>query len=80
YSPGEFHLPLNYAPRPTSLARRWFTDEAIERNLDLREQAQLDDGGWMFNWGQWNPAAVFEWRGSVTIDTLAQLRAYGRMG
>lgn len=80
YSPGEYHLPLNYAPRPTSLARCWFTNKAIERNLDLREQAQLDDGGWMFNWGQWNPAAVFEWRGSVTIDTLAMLRAFGRMG
>jgi hypothetical protein len=80
YSPGEYHLPLNYAPRPTSLARRWFSDEVIAHNLDLREQAQLDDGGWMFNWGQWNPAAVFEWRGSVTVETLAMLRAYGRMG
>ena len=80
YSPGEYHLPLNYAPRPTSLARSWFADKDIERNLDLCERAQLDDGGWMFTWGQWNPAAVFEWRGSVTIETLAMLRAYGRIG
>ena len=80
YSPGEYHFSLNYATRPTSLARRWFADGVIEHNLDLREQAQLDDGGWMFNWGQWNEAAVFEWRGSVTIETLAMLRAYGRIG
>jgi hypothetical protein len=80
YSPGEYHFPLNYATRPTSLARRWFSDDVIAHNLDLREQAQLDDGGWMFNWGQWNAATTLEWRGSITIDTLAMLRAYGRMG
>ena len=33
YAPGEFHYPLDYAQRPSSLARRWFTDREIEQNL-----------------------------------------------
>jgi hypothetical protein len=79
YGPGELHTPLNYATRPESLARRWFTDAEIEHNLDLRERAQQPDGGWMFDWGQWNPASTLEWRGVVTIEALALLRAYGRL-
>jgi hypothetical protein len=79
YGPGEIHTPLNYAPRPTSLARRWFTDEEIAHNLDLYEREQQTDGGWMFNWGQWNAASTLAWRGVVTIEALALLRAYGRL-
>jgi hypothetical protein len=33
----------------------------------------------MFNWGQWNAASTLAWRGALTVDTLALLRAYGRM-
>lgn len=79
YGPGEIHTPLNYAPRPTSLARRWFSDAEIAHNLDLREREQQPDGGWMFNWGQWNVASTLAWRGALTVDTLALLRAYGRI-
>ncbi len=79
YGPGEIHTPLNYATRPTSLARRWFSDAEIDHNLDLREREQQEDGGWMFNWGQWNAASTLAWRGALTVDTLALLRAYGRM-
>jgi hypothetical protein len=79
YGPGEFHTPLNYATRPTSLARRWFSDAEIAHNLDLREREQQPDGGWMFDWGQWNAASTFNWRGIVTIESLALLRAYGRI-
>jgi hypothetical protein len=78
YGPGEVHTPLDYAPRPTSLARRWFTDEEIERSLDALEGEQGEDGGWSFRWREWNPATSIEWRGRVTIDALNRLRAYGR--
>jgi len=79
YGPGEIHTPLNYAPRPSSLARRWFSDAEIENNLDFCEREQQADGGWMFNWGQWNAATTLAWRGALTVDTLALLRAYGRL-
>jgi hypothetical protein len=79
YAEGEFHTPLNYAPRPTSLARRWFSDDEIARSLDALAGAQGEDGGWSFNWREWNPATTIEWRGYVTIDALQTLRAYGRL-
>lgn len=79
YGPGEIHTPLNYATRPTSLTRRWFSDAEIAHNLDLRERAQQEDGGWIFDWGQWNAASTLAWRGVVTVEALTLLRAYGRM-
>jgi hypothetical protein len=72
------HTPLNYAPRPESMARRLFSDTLIEANLDALASAQQEDGGWPFNWLAWNPATALEWRGVVTIEALVTLRAYGR--
>ena len=72
------HTPLNFAPRPQSLARRLFSDEVIEAHLDALASAQQADGGWQFNWLAWNPAAALEWRGIVTIEALVTLRAYGQ--
>jgi Prenyltransferase and squalene oxidase repeat len=72
------HTPLNYAPRPESMARRLFSDEVIEANLDALASAQQEDGGWPFNWLAWNAATALEWRGVVTIEALVTLRAYGR--
>ncbi|WP_043471794.1 hypothetical protein, partial [Kitasatospora sp. MBT66] len=34
YAPGEYHLPHDYARRPNSLARRWFTAAELARGLD----------------------------------------------
>lgn len=76
----ETHTPLNYAPRPDSLARRLFTDDVIEAHLDALVAAQQEDGGWPINWYAWTPAAALEWRGCVTLDALTALRAYGRLG
>ena len=74
----ETHTPLNFAPRPQSLARTLFSDKVIEVQLDALASAQQEDGGWQFNWFAWNPAAALEWRGVVTIEALVTLRAYGR--
>jgi hypothetical protein len=79
YAPDEVHTPLDYAQRPTSLARRWFSEQEIEMELDALADAQDDDGGWYFNWRQWNSAATLEWRGWITVRALTILMAYGRM-
>jgi len=78
-APGEVHTPLNFAPRPDSLARRLFTDEGIEVHLNALAGAQGADGGWFFNWLDWNPLTTLEWRGWVTIEALKTLRAYSRL-
>lgn len=75
----ETHTPLNFAPRPQSLARRLFSDEVIETHLDALASAQQEDGGWQFNWLAWNPASALEWRGVVTTEAVVTLRAYGRL-
>jgi hypothetical protein len=74
-APGEVHTPLDYAPEPDSLARQLFDQKTIEAHLDHLAGAQRDDGGWMFNWLAWSPAAERDWRGSITVDTLRVLRA-----
>lgn len=79
YAPGEIHTPLDYAPAPSSLARRWFSDLEIDLALDALVAAQGEDGGWYFTWRDWNPATTLEWRGAMTIRALTTLRAYGRL-
>lgn len=77
-APGEAHGPLDYAPAP-GLASSLFDDAVIGAHLDHLARAQLDDGGWTFNWMAWSPAAEQDWRGSRTVDALQTLRAYGRL-
>ena len=76
-TPGEVHFPLDFAPEPGSLARAVFDEATIKANLDHLAAAQRDDGGWMFNWLAWSPAAEREWRGFLTVDALRVLRANG---
>lgn len=73
------HSPLLFAPSPRSIARPLFSEQVIEAHLDALASAQKDDGGWMFNWLDWNTATTLEWRGIVTIEALTILRAYGRL-
>jgi hypothetical protein len=75
---GEVHTPLDFAPRPDSLARALFDAATIAAHLDHLAAAQRDDGGWMFNWVSWSPAAEADWRGFLTVDALRTLRANGR--
>lgn len=71
--------PLDYAPHPGALARAWFSDEVVERQLDALLAAQQDDGGYTFAWAVWTPAMEHEWRGIRTVSALKTLRAYGRI-
>ena len=77
-APGEIHNPLDFAPLPGSLARGLFRPEVIGAHLDHLAAAQQADGGWMFNWPAWSPAAEADWRGFLTVDRLRVLRANGR--
>lgn len=77
-APGEVQTPLDFAPMPSSIARALFDDATISAHLDHLAAAQLDDGGWMFNWLAWSPAAEADWRGYLTVENLRILRANGR--
>ncbi|MET8514152.1 hypothetical protein [Streptomyces sp. NPDC005077] len=78
YAPGEQHFPYDYARTRGSLARRWFTDEELERSLDHLASEQQADGGWPLNWRQWAPGTALEGRPLVTLKALLTLRAHGR--
>jgi hypothetical protein len=78
-APGEVHTPLDYAPTPHCLARALFSDAVIAAHLDALVAAQQPDGGWRFNWKEWNPVTTLEWRGWLTVETLLTLQAYGRL-
>jgi hypothetical protein len=78
-APGEAHGVLDFAPEPDSLARSLFDDVTVKAHLDHLAQAQLEDGGWTFNWPSWSPAAERDWRGFLTVDALRVLRANGRL-
>ena len=75
---GPLHTPLDFAPRPDSMARRLFSPAIIEAHLDHLAGAPRDDGGWMFSWPSWSPAAEADWRGFLTVDALWVLRANAR--
>jgi len=76
---GELLKPLELAPEPGSRAAALFDRAVIERHLDALAAEQRPDGGWMFDFPEWSPAASAEWRGIVTIRALTTLRAYGRL-
>jgi hypothetical protein len=75
---GESHRPLDLAPRPGTVTRALFAEAEIAADLDRLQDAQREDGGWTFDWPAWSPAAEADWRGSLTVDALALLRANGR--
>jgi hypothetical protein len=77
-APGEVHTPLDFAPFPDSVARPLFEEAVISTDLDRLAAAQLDDGGWTFNWLAWSPAATADWRGYITVEVLRILRGNGR--
>jgi len=76
---GDVHGPLAFAPLPGSIARQLFDEATIAAHLDHLAASQHDDGGWMFNWLSWSPAAEADWRGFLTVDALRLLRANGRL-
>jgi hypothetical protein len=77
--PGEVHAETDFAPRPDTLARRWFSDAEMDRALDRLQTQQEDGGGWRVKWIDGpTPATAGEWA-EVTLNALLTLRAYGRL-
>ena len=76
---GYVKTPLDFAPRPDTLARALFDDATIELHLDALEAKQQDDGGWPITWEPPSVAAVNEWRGYVTLRALDVIDRYGRL-
>ena len=75
---GRDALPPGLRPAPRLDRAQLFDDATIEAHLNHLAGAQLEDGGWMFNWPAWSPAAESDWRGFLTVDALRVLRANGR--
>ena len=71
--------PLALSPRPDARSRALFAGEQIDADLDLLERAQLEDGGWTFDWLAWSDGQSVEWRGICTLRALATLGAHGRI-
>ncbi|EYF01388.1 hypothetical protein [Chondromyces apiculatus] len=76
---GEVMMPLEFAPHPGCLARRWFDERLIEAHLDALVGEQAEDGGWTVGWAAWTPAAGLEWRAIQTLERLKVLAAHGRL-
>jgi len=71
--------PLSIAPRADSRWRSLFTGAQIDAHLDRLMKAQQDDGGWPISWEPPSEAALYEWRGVVTLGALRTLTSYGRI-
>lgn len=69
--------PLAFAPRPDSPCRPLFSDSQLEGHLEQLAEGQQPDGGWAIAWEPPCEAAVWEWRGKVTLDAVSALSAYG---
>ncbi|MFD9337324.1 hypothetical protein ACFWBF_23405 [Streptomyces sp. NPDC060028] len=79
YAPGEHLFPHDFARRPESLARGWFTDAELGRSLDFLAAEQQPDGGWPVRRRAWAPGSSLERRPIATLEALLTLRAYGRL-
>jgi hypothetical protein len=71
--------PLSVAPLADSPWRSLFADEVIQAHLDRMERDQQADGGWPITWEPPGQAALLEWRGIVTLQSLRTLVSYGRL-
>lgn len=77
YAPGEHLYPYDFARRPQSLARGWFTDAELRRSLHFLAGLQQPDGGWPVHRAGWAPGSSLERRPIATLEALLTLRAYG---
>ncbi|MFD4240789.1 hypothetical protein ACFWP3_04185 [Streptomyces sp. NPDC058525] len=79
YAPGEHLYAYDFARRPESSARSWFTDREMARALDFLASEQQADGGWPVRRRAWAPGSSLERRPIATLEALLTLRAYGRL-
>ncbi len=76
--------PLRIVPSPKSIGADLIQDE-LQLHLDYQIAHQTSEGTWdpTWSWGNVYPEvweqAKLEWRGQLTLETLTQLRAFGRI-
>jgi len=76
--------PLRAVRSPQALGAELIRDD-LQRHLDYQIEQQTEEGTWepSWSWGGSDPEAWeqarIEWRGMLTLDTLTQLRAFGRL-
>ena len=75
--PDEAMRPLDFAPVPDRPARRLFSKEAVEADLQRLVDQQQDDGGWVVDFSSYSPAAGLEWRGYATVKNIQILQRNG---
>ncbi len=74
---GYVHRVLDWAPEPNSYARKFVSDDDVQRHLKALAAGQQEDGGWPINWPAVSPAGEQEWRGFITVQRLKTLKSYG---
>lgn len=76
--------PLGIAPRPDALGAD-LLEEELQAHLDYKITHQTPEGSWdpTWTWGENFPdtwvQARREWQGILTLETLTQLKAFGRL-
>lgn len=70
---------LDWAPSADSYARKFVTDDIVEKHLDALIAEQQEDGGWPISWPTTSPFVELEWRGYMTVERLKTLKSYGRL-
>ena len=70
---------LTFAPTPEAPTRPYLDDRQIDAHLDALESDQQEDGGWPIAWTPPGNAAIWEWRGTRTLEALRTLSAWNRL-
>ena len=71
--------PLDWAPFPDDLLRKYFLQAEVEAHLDEIVSGQQPDGGWTIPWVAISQGCELEWRGWVTVNWLHVLQKNGRL-
>lgn len=79
HAQGYVHKVLDWAPLRDSYAGKFVSEQDLHRHLQALLAEQQEDGGWPISWQPPSPAAVYEWRGSMTVERLKTLRSYGML-
>ncbi|MCR8644439.1 hypothetical protein NV379_17430 [Paenibacillus sp. N1-5-1-14] len=77
HADGYVHKVLDWSPLATSYARKFVTEEEVQKHLDYLIEQQHEDGGWPISWNAISAATEYEWRGWLTVDRLRTLKSYG---
>lgn len=71
--------PLDWATTPDHPLRRFFSQKAVEANLDYLVATQDQDGSWKQSWPAVSSANANAWSSVITINNLLTLQSNGRL-